>query len=136
MSGIWGDLFIVLGVFMVSLSLINLGFRAGAKKVIREAIIDDARHRDHAIEQMGSQIVRKVLDDGHAAMARPCPDDSGALMIGDLDANQKAALEISALAESGIEEIRLIHDASCDAWVATALSRHPMGDGTGTGVDR
>lgn len=55
---------------------------------------------------------------------------------GVLDANQKAALEISALAESGIEEIRLIHDASCDAWVATALSRHPMGDGTGTGVDR
>ena len=91
MSGIGGDLFIVLGVFMVSLSLINLGFRAGVKKGIREAIIDDARHRDHAVEQLG----HAVLD----------------------------------MAGAGAEEIRLIHDDSCDAWVATGLSRHPMGEG-------
>lgn len=127
MSGIWGDLFIVLGVFMVSLSLINLGFRAGVKKGIREAIIDDARHRDHAVEQLGSQIVRKVLADGRAVNVRPCPDSPHSVLIGDLESTQESALEISALAESGAEEIRLIRDTAGGTWVATDLSRHPMG---------
>lgn len=128
MSTVWTLASIILPGIAVSLAMYcahHIGVQAG----IREAFIDDARHRDHAVEQMGSQIVRKVLTDGRAVTVRPCPDNPRSVLIGDLESTQVAALEISALAESGVEEIRLIRDDSCDSWVATGLSRHPMGEG-------
>lgn len=128
MSTVWALASIILPGLAVSLAMYcahHIGVQAG----IREAIIDDARHRDHAVEQMGSQIVRKVLTDGRAVTVLPCPDNPRSVLIGDLESTQVAALEISALAESGVEEIRLVHDSKCGQWVATGLSRHPMGEG-------
>lgn len=90
MSTIWTVASIGLAAVAVPL-MICCAYRLGIEHGIREAIIDDARHRDHAVEQLG----HAVLD----------------------------------MAGAGAEEIRLVHDSKCGQWVATGLSRHPMGEG-------
>ena len=90
MSTIWNVASIILPALLVVL-MIRWAYRLGIEHGIREAIIDDARHRDHAVEQLG----HAVLD----------------------------------MAGAGAEETRLVHDSKCGQWVATGISRHPMGEG-------
>lgn len=128
MSDFWSSTAILVVGFAVNAAIWFMAGRASGR---------NAHARTGGLaEFIGSQIIRQVMQDGNAVTVRPCPGDPGSVFVGDLESIQKTALNIAAMQRAGAEEIRLIHDASCDAWVATALSRHPMGDGTGTGVDR
>lgn len=76
-----------------------------------------------AAELIGQQIIDQVMRDGNAVTVRPCPEEPGAVIVGNLDAAQHAGLAIADMERNGAEEIRLIK-GNGGAWYATGLARH------------
>ena len=56
MSTIWNVASVVFPALLVVLAM-RWAHHIGIKDGIREAIIDDARHRDHAVEQLGHAVL-------------------------------------------------------------------------------